>query len=53
MKKNNYPKNKLHAQSLQKNNGMDVEFSEILADANDKEAQARSEAANKRANKQK
>ncbi|WP_339230043.1 YfhD family protein [Oceanobacillus sp. FSL K6-2867] len=47
-KHNNYlaqtPKN-------QKSDGIDVEFSEELADAEDKEAQARSRAADKRAKK--
>ncbi|MCT1903025.1 YfhD family protein [Oceanobacillus sojae] len=45
-RKNNYlsqtPKN-------QKTDGIDVEFSDELADADDKEAQARSRAADKRA----
>ncbi|WP_084268690.1 YfhD family protein [Oceanobacillus damuensis] len=47
-RKNNFlaqtPKN-------QKSDGIDVEFSEEFADAEDKEAQARSRAADKRAHK--
>lgn len=47
-RKNNYlaqtPKN-------QKTDGIDVEFSDELADADDREAQARSRAADKRAHK--